>query len=441
MNLSMPPAEQLDRLLAESGRHAVLSHELSGPRSAVYRALRRRCVDGTLARIGRGVYARKRARLFDVVPEILPKLGYKILPSPPVRNWSFKSGGNVWRIDRPCTRLILKHGVRAVFESPQGKLYKHGKVRPMPSNRLPTPMEVERSIGMVDRCHSYARAEKHLIVEQALRAWESFEHPGATLALEGGTCLTVYHELTRRYSEDLDIRVILTDELEDGPSARRGAAFRAVSAAFAKHVHREIPYLETTRKGRFRKRDGRFESHIFRYRGRQPHDKVPQGLKLELVQKRTRLPLIWEVGKIRSEVPLVHHSEIAAGKWQALCTRLAGRRHSSPDYVRHPADLVTIRRALEPAVIEPLTRELRGPAVAQALRELHDPLWAAHYEDYLDRMGTMPIIDGQAFGYMSWPVALRRIAHIALTLELVSRADRAEVRRMAGLSPRSHTRR
>ena len=375
-----------------------------------------------------------------MVPEILPKLGYTILPRPPVRNWSFKSGGNVWRIDRPCTRLILKHGVEAVFESPQGKLYKHGRVRPMPTNRLPTPMEVERSIGTVDRCHSYARAEKDLIVRQGLLAWERFQHPDATLALEGGTCLTAYHRLTRRYSEDIDIRVIMVDELEDGPAERRIEAFRAVSAAFARHVHREIPYLETTRKGRFRKRDGGFESHIFRYRGRLPHDEVQQGLKLELVQAPNRLPLDWEEGKVRPQVPLIRPSEIAMGKWQALCTWLAGRRYTGGDYVRHPADLAAISGALEPLVIEQMARELRGPAVAQALRELHDPLWAAHYEDYLRRMGTMPILDDQAFGYISWPRALRSVARLALKLELVPRADRDEVRRMSYLPPKAHGR-
>ena len=434
----MPPPEQLDRLLAEPGRHAVLSCELSGPRSAVYRALRRRCDDGTLARIGRGVYARKRARLFDVVPEILPKLGYTILPRPPVRNWSFKSGGNVWRIDRPCTRLILKHGVRAVFESPQGKLYKHGRVGQMPTNRLPTPTEVERNIGTVDRCHSYARAEKDLIVRQGLIAWEGFRHPDATLALEGGTGLAAYHGQIRRFSEDIDIRVILTDELEGGPAARRIEAFRAISAAFARHVQCEIPYLETTRKGRFRKRDGRFASHIFRYRGRLPHDEVQQGLKLELLQRPTRLPLMWRPGKTRPEVPLVRPPETAMGKWQAICTGLIGRRHTGPDYVRHPADLAVMSSMLEPTVIADMAREVRGPAVAKGLRELHDPLWAAHYEDYLDRMGTMPILDDHVFGYPSWPRALRAVSHLALELELVPGADHDEVRRMAGLPPRPH---
>ena len=128
-------------------------------------------------------------------------------------------------------------------------------------------------------------------MQKALQAWEAFRHPDATLALDGGTCLVLYHGLQQRFSEDLDIRVILNEELERGPGQRRIEAFRSVSAAFARHVHHAPPFLETTRKGRFRKRDGRFESHIFRYRGRRPHREVMEGLKLELVQEPARLPL------------------------------------------------------------------------------------------------------------------------------------------------------
>ena len=59
--------------------------------------------------------------MFDIVPEVMPKLGYRILPGEPVRGYSQKSGGAVWRLDRPCRRLIRKRGVRAVFETPDGK--------------------------------------------------------------------------------------------------------------------------------------------------------------------------------------------------------------------------------------------------------------------------------------------------------------------------------
>lgn len=259
----MSALAHLDRLLADPARKAVLPSELPGSRSAAYRALRQRCEDGTLLRIGRGIYARRKARLFEVVPEVLPKLGYKILPRPAATNLNFKPGGNVWRLDRPCTRWIVKHGVRAVFESPEGKLYRARNPVASPMSNPPPREEVERHLGLFDRCHSYARAEKDLIVGKALKAWESFRHPDATLALDGGTCLSEYYRLSRRFSEDLDIRVILRPELEGGPASRRIATFRAVSGEFARHIHSALPFLKATRKGRFRKRDGRFESHIF----------------------------------------------------------------------------------------------------------------------------------------------------------------------------------
>lgn len=210
----MTALEHLDALLADPGRQAVLPRELRGSRSAAHRALRRRCDDGTLVRIGRGVYARRQARLFDVVPEVLPKLGFRILPRPAATNLNFKSGGNVWRVDRPCRRLLVKHGVAAAFESPSGKLYETGSIMPTPMHVPPSREETDRHFASFDRCHSHARAEKDLIVQKALQAWEDFRHPDATLALEGGACLALYHKQFQRFSEELDIRVILRPELE-----------------------------------------------------------------------------------------------------------------------------------------------------------------------------------------------------------------------------------
>lgn len=219
----MTALEHLDTLLADPGRQTVLPRELQGSRSAAHRALRRRCDDGTLVRIGRGVYARRQARLFEIVPEVLPKLGFRILPRPAATNLNFKSGGNVWRVDRPCRRLLVKHGVAAAFESPSGKLYDAGGIMPTPMHFPPSREETDQHFASFDRCHSYARAEKDLIVQKALLAWEDFRHPDATLALDGGTCLVVYHGLQQRFSEDLDIRVNLSEELERGPlpQARR----------------------------------------------------------------------------------------------------------------------------------------------------------------------------------------------------------------------------
>ena len=147
----MAALERLDALLADRGRQAVLPRGLQGSRSAARRAIRRRCDDGTLVRIARGVYARRKARLFDVVPEVLPKLGFWILPRPAASNLNFKSGGNVWRVGRPCRRLLVKHGVAAAFESPSGKLYETGSFMPTPMHVPPSREETDRHFASFDR--------------------------------------------------------------------------------------------------------------------------------------------------------------------------------------------------------------------------------------------------------------------------------------------------
>ena len=191
-----------------------------------------------------------------------------------------------------------------------------------------------------------------------------------------------------------------------------------------------------TRKGRFRKRDGRYQSHIFRYDGRCSHPAVQEGLKLELIQRPTRLPLTMGAGLYERTVPLVGPVETAMGKWQGLATRLAGRRRSGSDYCRHPLDLALMSNVLPVAFSHPpqpladRVAERRGPAVTPVLRELQDPLWEASYEDYISRMGMLPIADGVAFAYPTWKTVHRRLAGLALDMDLVPHGERAEVREM-----------
>ena len=115
--------EAIGRLLLEAGRKAILRSELVPhvPAHACDRALRHYCESGELTRVGQGIYGIGDAKVFDIVPEVMPKLGYRILPSAPVRGYSQKSGGAVWRLDRPCRRVIRKRGVQAMFETPDGR--------------------------------------------------------------------------------------------------------------------------------------------------------------------------------------------------------------------------------------------------------------------------------------------------------------------------------
>ena len=168
---------------------------------------------------------------------------------------------------------------------------------------------------------------------------------------------------------------------------------------------------------------------------------MQEGLKLELVQEPNRLPLVRAGGLHRPEVRLIDEFEIGLGKWQALSKWLAGRRYTGGDYVRHPADLAAMRTALRaayrfrPKPLVDLVSERRGPGVTQALRELQDPAWKAHYANYLRRMGQLPVLDGRSFTYPPWPAVQKRVAHLALELQLVPERDRPEAWGLAGMEP------
>ncbi len=203
----------------------------------------------------------------------------------------------------------------------------------------PSWRETELNLSRHERCHSYARAEKDLIVKQALRAWEGFRHPDATLALDGGTCLTVYRRLLNRFSEYIDMRVILTDELQHGPAEWRIAAFHEISRAFKEHVNEALPFLEKSEDLSRRPVHGRIETHVLLYQGRMPHKRVLPGLKLELVPKPNRLPLARVRGLTGGTVQVVDPMEICMGKWEAVCGRLPGRARTYRELIRHPWDL------------------------------------------------------------------------------------------------------
>ena len=58
---------------------------------------------------------------------------------------------------------------------------------------FPTQRETEAHFESFHYCHSLGRAEKDLCVTKALAALESFAYPGASIAMDGATCLSRYY--------------------------------------------------------------------------------------------------------------------------------------------------------------------------------------------------------------------------------------------------------
>ncbi len=169
-----------------------------------------------------------------------------------------------------------------------------------------------------------------------------------------------------------------------------------------------------------------------------PHERVVEGLKLELVQKPNRLPLSHVRALGGGTVQVVAPMETSMGKWQAVCARLPGRARSHSSLIRHPWDLGTMSATLEvgtktpPPELAEMIGELRGPAVSAGLRGLHDPAWQAAFDDYADAMATRPISDSlYAYADPSWPTVRSDVARAALDMDLVPLPDRLEVLEMA----------
>ena len=390
----------IGRLLAETGRKAILRSELTpqAPPHACDRALKHYCEAGRLTRVGRGIYGVGAAKVFEIVPEVLPKLGYRILPGAPVRGYSQKSGGAVWRLDRPCRRVIRKRGVQAMFETPDGKLVGPRQGGTMnTSAEQPRHQEIEAHFHRFERCHSLARAEKDLLVRRVLVAMEQFRSDRATLAIEGGTALVAYHRMTTRFSEDIDIRLIPNDAVRRMETEEQAAALKEIGQEFKAHLAAEMPFLKPTRKGRVRK-DAVLQTFVYDYQSVVPHEEVVAGIKCELVHISLLMPATEVVGTAGEPFKAIQPPEIASGKWQALTTRLPRNADSYPNLVRHVHDLAALRPALlaltpDTARRTMLRDETTHESVSAVLDELARPVWRGHYERYMDRMGVLPVSD------------------------------------------------
>ena len=417
--------EAVGSLLREDGRKAILRSELvsCAPAHACDRALRHYCESGELTRVGHGIYGIGTAKVFDIVPEVMPKLGYRILPGERVRGYSQKSGGAVWRLDRPCRRLIRKRGVQAMFETPDGRpVANRQQGVAMNPQEPPTRREIEAHFHTFERCHSLARAEKDLIVRRAMVAMERFRSERATLAIEGGTALVAYHRLTTRFSEDLDIRLIPDEAVHRLGTDERIAALKETGQAFKAHVHTELPFLQPTRKGRIR-RDALLQTFIYNYRSVVPDEEVVAGLKCEVVHIPLMMPTVSRAGVAGGMFEAIRPAEIASGKWQALTTRLPRNADSYPDLVRHVHDLAAmgpVLEALDPETAREtmLRDETTHESVAAVLKELARPVWRDHYGSYMRRMGVLPVTDWPN-SHPGWDTVLANFTALARELGLL----------------------
>ena len=433
--------EAIGRLLEQPGRLALTRVEVRAlgiGDGACDRALRRLRDEGRIRRYGSGIYGVGGAKVFQAARQALESLGYRVSSPERVENWSARPNGTVIRVDRRCRRRILGHGVQMKLETPGGRRARPRKVSMTAADTFPTQRETEAHFESFHYCHSLGRAEKDLCVTKALEALESFAYPGALLVVDGATCLSRYYGLVRRFSEDVDLRIVLSKD-PTGPRApaprspERQRRLKEVGTAFREHVRAALPWLIPTHRGRVR-RDGGVQVFIGRYEPGNPSDAVQPGIKYELVD----MPLALECREVfrlgsRSPMSAVNSLEIAAGKWAALAGRIAAGGNLRRELMRHVHDLAILHSSLldhrdldrlAPLLVENHEVPKENVALLLELLRARSARFRAHYESYLDDMGTERIGEGP-LDHLPWEGALHRLEQSARTAGLVSGPDPA----------------
>ena len=413
----MKAEDSLDSLINEKGRKAVLRAELlklsNASSSSCDRVLKKKCDDGTLVRVGRGIYGIGNAKVFEIVPEVLPKLGYTIQEPQRVKGYSQKLSGRIWQLDRPCRRKIRKRGVHAVFEDSNGvrtntTVYKR-------TENKPESREINDHFHDFEYCHSLARAEKNLILLRVLNVLENFRDERIELAIEGGAAIAYYYLLTHRFSENINFRIVLRKNTENLSRAEKESIVKEVGHSFATYMQDAMPYLRRTTKGRIRK-DGVVQTFIFEYSPVHHHQQVQPGLKLELVH----LPVFTNMDRYHSRgekmFPAVDLLEILVGKWTALATRLPTQKSVNRDLVRHVHDLAMLYHTVTSAQTQfyRMSEEqiVRRPTIDLVMKELERDRWLEYYNDYMHRMGTTKVVNQPGY-HPPWDRILNRFRRIA----------------------------
>jgi predicted nucleotidyltransferase component of viral defense system len=255
--------------------------------------------------------------------------------------------------------------------------------------------------------------EKDLYAVKLLNELLKLEYPNASLVFTGGTCLSKGYKIIKRFSEDIDFRV-----LTDKPFTRsQRKQFRTYIIEKVKN----FPKFELLESSLLKSNESKFFSFDIKYPKEYTKDNsLRDNLKLEFSFEKTLLP----TKKLRiepiiskfiehyeyTEVECVSLIEIGANKLSALMwridikdrTQVKGSASNDPTIIRHLHDLA----ALEPLILDDklksclnLSFELdkgRGGSnkninikefAHKTLNKLKkDPYYAKEYKDFVEAL-------------------------------------------------------
>jgi len=383
----------------------------------VDRSLARLIQSEDITRVGCGIYAIGNAKLAEVVPEIMPVLGFEI-ENLKVKGYSQYLGGNSWYIDRPSVRFIRRNGVMANF------IHNHKPIlgqwrSTMTTGKMPTMQEIQDHFHIYTYCQSLARAEKDLLVMQALDVFETFKDSRCTLGLNGGTAMAYYYRITDRFSEGIDTHILLNEAENALPKEQQINFLKDVGRKFVEHVQQQLPFLRLTNKGRV-KANGEIQTFVFHYDPTYEDARVQHGIKFDVGHHNGAhsFSLRSRKRQKRRSIPLVNALDIAAEKIEGL-KRIVGRQPRDTDRLRHVYDLAAINDHAgqlgtnEDWLLSLHQRNITTLLLQDIINELQYSDWEDHYLDYIDRMGKFPVDDGEFQAHPTWAGVLQDFVDFA----------------------------
>jgi hypothetical protein len=267
---------------------------------------------------------------------------------------------------------------------------------------------IERIAGALSTDEGMVEKDWHIV--RVIGVIASLDNAGATPVFSGGSSLSKGWGLIKRFSEDIDFKVMMPQAASDTASRYKRRAFceQILSALMTSEFELlGVPLIGN--QSRFFAADLAYQSHFATGEGLRPHLRIEMSFDTPALKPVNRpiQSLIAQAQKQPPEVssfPCIDPIETAADKLSTLAWRVCARRRGGvdddPTIIRHLHDLAALEgtiagasgfAALAQKTAEddtgrggegvPLNPQERFAAMLDLLH--NDKLWASEYETFV----------------------------------------------------------
>ncbi len=291
---------------------------------------------------------------------------------------------------------------------------------------------IERTAGALS--NDEVLVEKDWYIVRAIGVIASLDHVGALPVFSGGTSLSKGWGLIKRFSEDIDFKVMMPQDTSGMASRNKRRAFRErILSALTANEFELLGKPLIGNQSQFFAADLAYQSHFGTGEGLRPHLRIEMSFHAPALTpvNRPLQSLIAQAQKQPPEVssfPCIDPVETAADKLSTLAWRVCARRRGGedddPTIIRHLHDLAALEGIIAgasgfAALAEKTAEDDTGRGgegvppnpeerFAAMLDLLHnDKLWASEYETFVLQVSFAE--PGETIGFAKAFAAARRL--------------------------------